>query len=218
MARLRLSPFGEGKVFPHEETLSGPKADRLMLMTTTKANLSQIFGLYPDPANEAQSILGRGRRAAHPGRGHGSLGRGQSDVGGDRCERHRTVSARDRSEADFHRRRPPSLRDGLQLPRGTASAAGFLAPEHPANFVLMMFIGMERSRPDRHADPPPVPRPAADEFSRTDRKARAAFHDPRRRRGKRPGSDDLGRNRNRRRSRHARPLYRRRTSAGFSPG
>ena len=57
MARLRLSPFGEGQVFPHEETLPGPKVNRLMLMTTTKANLSQIFGLYPDPANEAQAIL-----------------------------------------------------------------------------------------------------------------------------------------------------------------
>ncbi len=57
MARARLSPFGEGKVFPHEETLPGPKVDRLMLTTTTKCNLSQIFGLYPDPANEAQAIL-----------------------------------------------------------------------------------------------------------------------------------------------------------------
>ena len=50
MARMRLSPFGEGLVFPHEETLPGPKVDRLMLMTTCKANLSQVFGLYPDPS------------------------------------------------------------------------------------------------------------------------------------------------------------------------
>ena len=57
MARLRLSRFGEGQVFPHEETLSGPKIDRLMLTTVCKANLSQVFGLYPDPASQAQRIL-----------------------------------------------------------------------------------------------------------------------------------------------------------------
>ena len=28
-----------------------------MLTTTCKANLSQVFGLYPDPANEVQDLL-----------------------------------------------------------------------------------------------------------------------------------------------------------------
>ena len=28
LGRIRLERFGEGKVFPHEQTLSGPKADR----------------------------------------------------------------------------------------------------------------------------------------------------------------------------------------------
>ncbi len=57
MARCRLSRFGQGEVFPHEETMSGPKADRLLLMQACKANLSQIFGLYPDPQNEVQNLL-----------------------------------------------------------------------------------------------------------------------------------------------------------------
>jgi len=46
-ARVRLVPFGEG-VFPHEQTLSGPKADRLNLYRATGFNLSPVFGLYPD--------------------------------------------------------------------------------------------------------------------------------------------------------------------------
>src|SRR5271168_4467430 len=41
MARCRLERFGEGKIFPHEETMSGPKADRLMLTRACKTNLSQ---------------------------------------------------------------------------------------------------------------------------------------------------------------------------------
>jgi len=52
IARVRLEPFGTGRIFPHEETLSGPKADRLKLFNATATNLSPIFGLYPDDDNE----------------------------------------------------------------------------------------------------------------------------------------------------------------------
>ena len=48
MARVRLEPFGKGKVFPHEQTMSGPKEDRLQLYRATGFNLSPVFGLYPD--------------------------------------------------------------------------------------------------------------------------------------------------------------------------
>ena len=57
MARQRITRFGEGQVFPHEETLPAAKIDRLMLTVVTKANLSPIFGLYPDPECEAQTLL-----------------------------------------------------------------------------------------------------------------------------------------------------------------
>ncbi len=57
LARQRVSPFGEGQVFPHEETMPGPKLDRLMLMAVTKMNLSPIFGLYPDPDKDAEKLL-----------------------------------------------------------------------------------------------------------------------------------------------------------------
>ena len=57
MARVRLEPVGQGRIFPHEETLSGPKADRLRLFRATGMNLSPVFGLYPDEANETGSVL-----------------------------------------------------------------------------------------------------------------------------------------------------------------
>lgn len=56
-ALLKLSEFSEGKVLPHERTLSGPKADRLSLMKAVGAHLSPIFVLYPDPANEVLATL-----------------------------------------------------------------------------------------------------------------------------------------------------------------
>lgn len=57
MARVRIEPFGEGQIYPHEETHSKAKEDRFKLMTTCRCNLSQIFGIYPDQENEAQEIL-----------------------------------------------------------------------------------------------------------------------------------------------------------------
>jgi uncharacterized protein (DUF1015 family) len=56
-ARVRLEPFGTGNIFPHEETMSGPKADRLSLYRTTRMNISPVFGLYPDENHEVQKIL-----------------------------------------------------------------------------------------------------------------------------------------------------------------
>jgi uncharacterized protein (DUF1015 family) len=50
MARVRVEPFGSRKegIFPHEQTMSGPKEDRLKLYRATGFNLSPVFGLYPD--------------------------------------------------------------------------------------------------------------------------------------------------------------------------
>jgi uncharacterized protein (DUF1015 family) len=57
ICRTRLEPFGTGRIFPHEETHSKAKEDRFKLMTACRANLSPIFGIFPDPENEAQTIL-----------------------------------------------------------------------------------------------------------------------------------------------------------------
>jgi uncharacterized protein (DUF1015 family) len=57
LARVRLEPFGQGRIYPHEETLPGPKADRLNLFRATGMNLSPVFGLFPDQGNESASIF-----------------------------------------------------------------------------------------------------------------------------------------------------------------
>ena len=57
MCRMQLEKLGEGNVYPHEETHSAAKVDRLKLFNATRANLSQIFGIYPDEENQAQRIL-----------------------------------------------------------------------------------------------------------------------------------------------------------------
>lgn len=49
IARVRLQPFSEGSILPHEQTFGGPKEDRLALMKATRCQLSPIFGLFADP-------------------------------------------------------------------------------------------------------------------------------------------------------------------------
>jgi uncharacterized protein (DUF1015 family) len=66
LARVRLEPFGKGKVFPHEQTMSGPKEDRLKLYRATGFNLSPVFSMYPDSEGEVFSHLEPFVRSAPP--------------------------------------------------------------------------------------------------------------------------------------------------------
>jgi uncharacterized protein (DUF1015 family) len=66
VARVRLEPFGKGKVFPHEQTMSGPKEDRLKLYRATGFNLSPVFGLYPDGEGSVFAHLEPFVRSAPP--------------------------------------------------------------------------------------------------------------------------------------------------------
>ncbi len=56
-ARIRLSEWGKEGIYPHEKTLSGPKADRLDLMRATRGNLEPIFGLLADGGSAVSGAL-----------------------------------------------------------------------------------------------------------------------------------------------------------------
>jgi len=49
IAALRLHPYEENKVLPHEITYREPKIDRLNMLRATQKNLETGFLLYPDP-------------------------------------------------------------------------------------------------------------------------------------------------------------------------
>lgn len=53
---VRLEELGKG-VYPHEETHSKPKVDRLNLMSACEANTSPIFSLYNSPDERASGIV-----------------------------------------------------------------------------------------------------------------------------------------------------------------
>lgn len=49
---MKLYDFEAGVVYPHENTLSGPKEDRFRLLTATDMSLSPVFLLYDLPGDE----------------------------------------------------------------------------------------------------------------------------------------------------------------------
>jgi len=53
----RVDDYSAGVVYRHEETLSGPKADRLALLEATRAHFGQIFLLYSDPEGRVEREL-----------------------------------------------------------------------------------------------------------------------------------------------------------------
>lgn len=59
ICRVKIEPFEKGVVLPHEETLSGAKADRFNLMKSCFCNFSQIYSLYRDPSHSTQSRIDR---------------------------------------------------------------------------------------------------------------------------------------------------------------
>ena len=64
ICRVRLHRFDEGVILRHERTLAGPKADRLRLKRACMAHLSQVFGLYSDPARVADDLFAAIEREA----------------------------------------------------------------------------------------------------------------------------------------------------------
>jgi uncharacterized protein (DUF1015 family) len=62
----RLEDYSAGVVFRHEQTLSGPKADRLELLRLTRMHTGQLFMLYSDSERRIDAILAEAESAAAP--------------------------------------------------------------------------------------------------------------------------------------------------------
>jgi uncharacterized protein (DUF1015 family) len=59
----RIEDYSAGVVFRHEQTLSGPKADRLELLRHTETHTGQLFMLYSDPAARVDALLDAAARS-----------------------------------------------------------------------------------------------------------------------------------------------------------
>src|ERR1017187_2614072 len=59
-----VEDYAAGVVHRHEQTLSGPKKDRMELLRHTHAYFGQIFMLYPDQAGAIDALLDEAARGA----------------------------------------------------------------------------------------------------------------------------------------------------------
>ena len=59
-----LEDYSAGVVFRHEQTLSGPKADRLELLRHMQTHTGQLFMLYSDPERRVDEILAEAETSA----------------------------------------------------------------------------------------------------------------------------------------------------------
>ena len=60
----KVEDYAAKVVFRHEQTLSGPKKDRLQVLRHTRAHFGQIFMLYPDRENEIDRELDQATEGA----------------------------------------------------------------------------------------------------------------------------------------------------------
>lgn len=142
MGRVRLQPFGEGNIYPHEETHPKAKVDRLKLTTATQQNNSQIFGLYPDPENQVITLLDEATKHVTPIEATDHLGVkhilwpvSDAAVAAKVSE---LMEDRPMFVADGHHRYETACNYRDQVIKET----GGISDDHPANFVMTMLVGM----------------------------------------------------------------------------
>lgn len=142
IARVALEEFGEGSIYPHEQTFAGPKADRLKLLKATRTNLSQVMALHPDPRNEVAAVFDRLPLASpdlHVVDHEGVINRAWvvTDEAG-AAEVTELMSSRPLFIADGHHR----YSTALEYRRWLRSQGEQVGSHHPANFTSMMCISM----------------------------------------------------------------------------
>jgi uncharacterized protein (DUF1015 family) len=141
-ALVRLSPFGQGHVVPHEKTYKGAIEDRLALMRATRCQLSPIFGLYSDARKEVSNLL------------YHNLGRPEisGTLDGIKHDLWSMTDAQVENQViDLMGTKPVYIADGHH--RYTTALAyqkemeqkngGPLPANHPANYCLFVLIAMQ---------------------------------------------------------------------------
>ena len=135
ICQIRIEDFDSGVVLPHENTLSGPKADRLNLLRACQANFSQIFSLFSDPSGTISDVLSK------------ISGLPEMEAAGENNVLHPAViETITRAMAD----KPFFIADGhhryetaLNYRNERRAAAGTFTGDEPYNFVTMYLARLE---------------------------------------------------------------------------
>lgn len=146
LATATLEEFGKGQIYPHENTRSAAKADRLRLMEACGANFSPIFSLFSDPEGAVLRLIEKSVNADRP----------RADFRDDEGFRQRLWAVADpavlREVAALLQPKPLFIADGhhryetaLSYRRQRRQAEGLPADgtDRPYDHVLMLFACLE---------------------------------------------------------------------------
>jgi uncharacterized protein (DUF1015 family) len=137
----RLAELGDG-VYPHEDTHSKPKYDRLALLERVRANTSPIYSLYSSPEKKASNALAKATGGAPYMQAEDPDGVVHSfwpiDDEAIVAAITEDVDGRDIFIADGHHRYETAL-DYQKATRKKTPGAG---PDEPYDYVLMFFANI----------------------------------------------------------------------------
>jgi uncharacterized protein (DUF1015 family) len=139
---VKLSPFGEGHVIPHEKTYASAIEDRLKLTRATGVQLSPIFGLFSDPRSQITNLL------------YHNTGKPEQTgtIDGVKSDLWSVIDAETENKViDGMGTKPIYIADGhhrytmaLQYKKEAEQAhGGPLPPAHPANYCMFVLVGMQ---------------------------------------------------------------------------
>lgn len=139
----RLEDYAAGVVYRHEQTLAGPKMDRLELLRHTRIHTGQLFMVYSDPQGGVDALLDQVARSEKPQEvtdEYGALHRLWIATAPETLARFQELMAGKKLIiADGHHRYETALAYRDECRR----QAGCPDPEAPHEKVMMTFINME---------------------------------------------------------------------------
>ncbi|MGH9863163.1 MAG: DUF1015 domain-containing protein, partial [Candidatus Acidiferrales bacterium] len=139
----RLEDYAAGVVYRHEQTLAGPKADRLELLRRTRVHTGQLFLVYSDPKGAVDVLLEQVVRRETPQEvtdEYGALHRLWTVTAPETLARFQELMAEKKLIiADGHHRYETALayRDECRARSGSRD------PEAPHEKVMMTFVNLE---------------------------------------------------------------------------
>ncbi len=139
---VRLQPFSDSIILPHEQTFSKVKSERFKLISTCRANFSPVFSIFSDksgilPLLQSQCISSEPLISVTDDAGH--LHKVWRITDHEVCSRiSMALADRRLFIADGHHRYETALayRDWLR-------EHGEIGNEHPANFIMMYMSAVE---------------------------------------------------------------------------
>ncbi len=143
IARVRLRPFTDGVILPHELTFGGPKEDRLALMKATKCQLSPIFGLFADPQHRVDRAFASTAAATPHATAMLDDVRNDMWIVTDHTIINSVISTLGEGKlyiADGHHRYSTAL---MYQSWAWEQHGGTLPEDHPANFVMFVLASMD---------------------------------------------------------------------------